>query len=76
MCLQIDREQASGAFEFEFVHTPFITAYQNVTNIIFSLVPENPEAQKTKAVLLNAHFDSTLGSPGKLKAFLRMTCSC
>lgn len=47
-----------------------LKAYTNVTNIVVRLScpidPENPEARgcEDNAVLLNSHFDTTLGSPG------------
>jgi Zn-dependent M28 family amino/carboxypeptidase len=47
-----------------------LKAYTNVTNIVVRLScpvdPKNPEnrACEDNAVLLNSHFDTTLGSPG------------
>lgn len=47
-----------------------LKAYTNVTNIIVRLScpinPEHPEDRSCEdnAILLNAHFDTTLGSPG------------
>jgi Zn-dependent M28 family amino/carboxypeptidase len=47
-----------------------LKAYTNVTNIIVRLScpidPQNPENRSCEdnAVLLNSHFDTTLGSPG------------
>lgn len=47
-----------------------LKAYTNVTNIIVRLScpinPERPEDRSCEdnAILLNAHFDTTLGSPG------------
>lgn len=47
----------------EFLHSNFTNAYINVTNVLLVLTPAAAKPD-TPAVLLNAHFDSTLGSPG------------
>ncbi len=56
-------EQASGAVDLEFLHAGFTNAYINVTNVVLVITPAAAKAD-TPAVLVNAHFDSTLGSPG------------
>ena len=47
----------------DFLHSSFTNAYTNVTNVLLVLTPATAK-QDMPAVLLNAHFDSTLGSPG------------
>lgn len=56
-------EQATGAVDLEFLHAGFTNAYINVTNVVLVLTPSAVTAG-TPGVLVNAHFDSTLGSPG------------
>ena len=56
-------EQATGAVDLEFLHAGFTNAYINITNVVLVITPSAAKAD-TPAVLVNAHFDSTLGSPG------------
>ena len=42
----------------------FGNMYQNLTNVIMTITPK--AAAKVPAVLLNAHFDTAIGSPGQL----------
>lgn len=37
--------------------------YQNLTNIVLTITPKDCDA--TPAVLVNAHYDSAVGSPGQ-----------
>lgn len=37
--------------------------YQNLTNIVLTMTPKGCDA--TPAVLVNAHYDSAVGSPGQ-----------
>ncbi len=53
----------SGAPNLLFMGTPITNAYRNLTNIILRVSPKRALAQP--AVLINAHFDSSFGSPGK-----------
>lgn len=48
------------AFKFEIANV-----YQNLTNVVLRLAPADPRAAAKKAVLLNAHYDSTLGTKGE-----------
>ena len=74
-------EQATGAVDLEFLHAGFTNAYINVTNVVLVLTPSAATGD-TPAVLVNAHFDSTLGSPGlplsldKPKTALPHWCLC
>jgi hypothetical protein len=63
MPLQVDWETASGAVNMVLIHQLIANAYQNVSNVVLAITPKSvpPGA---KAVLLNAHFDNTLSSPG------------
>ena len=60
--LQVQRELVSGAVETEFLHTGYTNLYNNITNIILVVSPT--AALHEKSVLVNAHFDSTLGTTG------------
>lgn len=62
-CLQVIVEQASGAVDLEFLHSDFTNAYINITNVLLILTP-TAAMKDTPAVLVNTHYDSTLGSPG------------
>ena len=52
--------------------------YQNLTNIVLTITPQGCDA--IPAVLVNAHYDSAVGSPGQPTSFvcqpviLQLTC--
>lgn len=48
-----------SAFRFEIAN-----AYSGLTNVVLRVAPAG-SAQDAPAVLVNAHFDSTLGTKGK-----------
>ncbi len=50
------------AFKFEIANV-----YGNLTNVVLRLAPADPAAAARKAVLLNAHYDSTLGTKGEAR---------
>ena len=51
------------------IHQLIANAYQNVSNVVLAITPKSAPPG-AKAVLLNAHFDNTLSSPGVL------ACAC
>ncbi|KAL1916411.1 uncharacterized protein VTP21DRAFT_5602 [Calcarisporiella thermophila] len=55
-------QEASGSHRFDIMHHMVIKMYTNVTNIIVRLSC-GPECDQN-AVLLNSHFDTTIGSAG------------
>ncbi|KAI7903657.1 uncharacterized protein BX663DRAFT_485772 [Cokeromyces recurvatus] len=63
-------QQGTSSHRFDIMDKMVLKAYTNVTNIIVRLScpvnPQNPENRSCEenAVLLNSHFDTTLGSPG------------
>ncbi|KAI9318759.1 hypothetical protein BX666DRAFT_1855668 [Dichotomocladium elegans] len=61
-------QQASGTHRFDIMDNMVLKAYTNVTNIIVRLsCPEDRSPDRgceKNAILLNSHFDTTLGSPG------------
>ena len=61
--MQVDWETATGAVNMVLLHHLIAIAYQNVSNVAIAITPESV-APGAKAVLLTAHFDNTLGSPG------------
>lgn len=75
--LQVLVEQASGAVDLQFLNAGFTNAYVDVTNVLLILRPSAAKADRP-AVLVNAHFDSTLGSPGLPTAptFTATTLKC
>jgi len=60
---QVASENATGAADLEFLNADFTSAYINISNVVLKITPKH--AASEKAVVVNAHFDSTLGSPGK-----------
>ena len=57
-------EHATGALNMVFVHHVITNAYQNLSNVVLVIEPTDAAAAAKPALLLNAHFDNTLGSPG------------
>eukprot|EP00775_Hariotina_reticulata_P013769 gene13769-13890_t len=55
-------EHYTGSFDFDFVGERFVNAYHNISNIILHISRRDSEHQP--AVLLVAHHDSPVGSPG------------
>lgn len=53
--------RATGSFRQTFLNHDITNAYTNLTNLAVRVAPKG---LKGDAVLLNAHFDTTLGSPG------------
>ena len=60
--MQVDVEEVSGGLNLIFMGTSITNAYHNLTNIILRISPKRALGQP--AVLINAHFDSSFGSPG------------
>ena len=56
----------SGGVNLEYFHAPIGSLYQGLGNIMLRLEPTGQQAVGNTTVLLNAHYDSTLGSPGAL----------
>ncbi|KAI9497389.1 hypothetical protein BDB00DRAFT_804285 [Zychaea mexicana] len=59
-------QQATGTHRFDIMDNMVFKAYTNVTNIIVRLSCPETESRacEDNAILLNSHFDTTLGSPG------------
>ncbi|CAL8464405.1 g3940 [Coccomyxa elongata] len=62
LIVEVDREQTRGAVNMVFAGTHITNAYNNLTNIIVHIAPK--AAAHSKAVMINAHFDSVFESPG------------
>ena len=70
---QAEVEHATGALNMMLLHHMITNAYQNLSNVV--LVIEPRDASTRPALLLNAHFDNTLGSPGvPLTPYICTTC--
>jgi len=59
----------TGSFRLNFLNHDIANAYTNLTNVAVRVraraaAGKNLETRNSAAVLLNAHFDTTLGSPG------------
>ncbi len=57
-----------SAFAFEIANV-----YNNLTNIVLRIAPKGSSA---KAVLVNSHYDSTLGTPGEPRPLHFFTLLC
>lgn len=64
MIAQAELEHATGALNMFFMHHMITNAYQNLSNVVLVIQPAATAAAARPALLLNAHFDNTLGSPG------------
>ena len=60
--LQVRREQVSGGVLMALLGLDMANVYQNLTNVVMTLTPKGH--QDTPAVLVNAHYDTAVGSPG------------
>ena len=70
---QVDREQTTGAVNMVFAGTHMTNAYNNLTNIVVRIAPKS--ALNSKAVMINAHFDSVFESPGTPLHFTPVVCA-
>lgn len=64
LAVEAARESVTGgvtmhAFKFELANV-----YANLTNVVLRIAPTDPVAASKKAVLVNSHYDSTLGTKG------------
>ena len=60
--VEIDVQTTSGAYHLELFLTPFYLTSDNLENVILRIRPRN--ATTNAALLVNAHFDSAIASPG------------
>lgn len=61
--MQVLREDTTGAADLNFFHAEITNAYINITNIVLKISPI--EAASNQTILVNAHFDTSLGTPGE-----------
>ncbi len=63
----------TGAVSMMLLHQRMTNAYRGVRNVVLAVTPRAlpPGA---KALLLNAHFDNTLGSPGVTNRGQALAC--
>lgn len=57
------QEQVTGSVLMGLLGLELANIYQNLTNIVLTMTPMGYDA--TPAVLVNAHYDSAVGSPGQ-----------
>ena len=62
--LQVQQEQVSGQVHMSLLGASFGNMYQNLTNILLMVTPK--AAADVPAVLVNAHYDTAIGSPGEI----------
>ncbi|EJC99693.1 uncharacterized protein FOMMEDRAFT_160118 [Fomitiporia mediterranea MF3/22] len=60
---EVDRQIGSGSHRFDILSARLYKTYVNLTNIVLR-ISDGTEKGKEHAVLVNAHLDSTLPSPG------------
>ena len=60
--------RVSGSFAGNFLTFRFDTVYADVPNVLLTLRPAHAHRRNASAVLLAAHYDSPLGSPGAADA--------
>lgn len=61
--LEVEDSLTSGSFHLVFLQRSMTMAYQNVTNIAVRISPAGGDMEQA-AVLINGHYDSSLGSQG------------
>ena len=61
-CTQVELQSVSGALHMLFLDSVIGNAYQNLSNVVLTVQPH--EVGSPKAVLVGAHFDTIIGSPG------------
>eukprot|EP00058_Branchiostoma_floridae_P021432 XP_002606922.1 hypothetical protein BRAFLDRAFT_91691 [Branchiostoma floridae] len=58
--IEVDVQRPTGYFTLDFLSS-FTHYYDNITNIVVRL---SPKKQTRHSLMINAHFDSTMGGPG------------
>lgn len=61
---EVEDSVASGSFHLHFLQRSMTMAYQNVTNIAVRIAQADASDPERAAVLVNGHYDSSLGSQG------------
>ena len=71
---QVEEQRVSGGVNLEYFHAPIGSLYQGLGNVMLRIEPTGKQAVGNTTVLLNAHYDSTLGSPGDAR-FAALICT-
>lgn len=66
LLLQVEEQRVSGGVDLTYFHEPIGSIYQGLGNVMLRLAPNDQPAAANTTLLLNAHYDSTLGSQGQL----------
>ena len=61
---QVEEQRVSGGVDITYFHEPIGSVYQGLGNVMLRLEPAGQPSPANSTVLLNAHYDSTLGSQG------------
>ncbi len=72
---QVEEQRVSGGVNLNYFHEPIGSLYQGLGNVMLRIEPSGKQAAGNTTVLLNAHYDSTLGSPGTRAYDKRVTCA-
>ncbi|KAK9839270.1 hypothetical protein WJX81_004900 [Elliptochloris bilobata] len=62
LAVEVELQSVSGAMDMHFLKADLTNAYRNLSNVVLALVPA--AAARLPALLLGAHFDTTLDTPG------------
>jgi hypothetical protein len=62
--VQVLRESVTGAVTMEVFGYEIANVFNNLTNVLVVMTPKDPIKAQNKAVLINGHYDSTLGTVG------------
>ncbi|CAI7920879.1 unnamed protein product [Closterium sp. NIES-54] len=62
--VEVEESSVSGSFSMVFLQRSLSLAYQNLTNVVVRISNAATDPDEVPSVLMNAHFDSALGSPG------------
>ena len=63
--IEIDVQKVDGSFVMDIIKQPLSHVYKHVTNIIVRMGSARRVKGRARALLINAHFDTVPGSPGK-----------
>ncbi|XP_058462014.1 endoplasmic reticulum metallopeptidase 1-like [Malaya genurostris] len=62
--LSVDVQEATGSYFLDYADYPITSYYRGVQNVIATIRKRNPDQFSGQYLLINAHFDSAVTSPG------------
>ncbi len=64
--IEVDVQRPEGSFIIDVLSQPLSQYYKHITNIIVRLGSARRIKKRARALLINAHFDTVIGSPGTI----------